>query len=123
MLPPGFISVNSCLRVTTKKSKSTQVSTDRWSTRRLLLPLRRAELRLREDLTLVLSVPCELCGDNGHDYGEPAPAGSSLNQISAASGLSCRGISVIAPVGHAALHTPQPKHLAGSMYTLESADE
>ena len=46
-----------------------------------------------------------------------------LSQIFATSGLSCLGNNVMALFGHFALHKPHPKHLVGSIYTLESADE
>ncbi len=38
-----------------------------------------------------------------------------FSQTSADSGTSCLGRSVMAPSGHAALHTPHPKHLVGSI--------
>jgi hypothetical protein len=47
----------------------------------------------------------------------------SLSQIFTASGLSCLGNNLMALFGHFALHKPHPKHLVGSIYTLERADE
>jgi len=46
-----------------------------------------------------------------------------LSQRFVASGSSSRGASVIAWFGQADLHTPHPKHLVGSIWTLESTDE
>ena len=49
--------------------------------------------------------------------------GVFFSHTSATSGLSFLESSVIASSGQAVLHTPHPKHLRGSIRTLERADE
>jgi hypothetical protein len=54
------------------------------------------------------------CAPSQHSTPEPHRE-VYLSQTLAASGLSRLGISVMASFGHAALHTPHPKHLVGSI--------